>query len=181
MKNAEEELFICSPYMSSKYAKILRDKSKQGIDVRIVTSSEESDYHQEALNILFEREGKPTKYRNIALFLALLATASIALGFLWIYTVIAAIPLGLGVYESWEKHRKNIEEWEKEKETWGTLSIKQDDNVHAKFYSADGKKAVIGSPNLTFSGLTKNTEFAAEIQNEKAKEITEYFKKELEY
>lgn len=167
--------------MSSKYAKILRDISKQGIDVRIVTSSEESDYHQEALNILFEREERPTKYRNIALLLASLAAVSVALGFLWIYPLIAAIPLGLGAYKSWREYRENIGEWEKERETWGTLSIKQDDNVHAKLYSADKNRAVIGSPNRTFSGLNKNTEFAGVLRNGEAEKITQYFEKKLGY
>ena len=47
--------------------------------------------------------------------------------------------------------------------------------IHAKMYIVDGEYAVVGSPNLTQSGLWQNVEYVLIFEGEEAKQIEDDF------
>ena len=58
---------------------------------------------------------------------------------------------------------------------WASFSYKL---THSKFIIVDGKRALVGSINLSESALTANREAAVEIESEKVKELVAIFEED---
>ncbi len=102
LRDSRKSIVVSSPFISPRYARMLVDKSKQGVKVRVLTwipepGEEGYDYHVESLRIL----------------------------------------------------RENLND---------NLEVRVADQLHAKIYVVDGKIAIIGSANLTESGMYGNVE-----------------------
>ncbi len=141
------ELRIISPYISPYYMKMLLRISRRK-SVYIITSPSTYDSLSGQFGIKAHRLGPKPLHGGIliliSIFLALLSQyllSLIALDFFGIWVIAYIISLFLS-----KKSRKNLHM----KKTSGEF-------VHEKIYISDDE-AIVGSANLTFSGMHKNIE-----------------------
>ncbi|MCE4602028.1 MAG: phospholipase D-like domain-containing protein [Desulfurococcales archaeon] len=103
LQGARERLWVSSPYVGPEYARLLVEKYREGVDVRLITS--DSSVNRRAFQVLFT--GSRTRLRIIPALLALLGLWSPLL-VVWIYEymnlgdppgllVLAAFIIALGV------------------------------------------------------------------------------------
>ena len=137
--DARQSLYICSPWISLKYAQLLTKRAEEGIEVRIITSNDRInedtiDHFEEFIN----------KYK----------------------------PTILGTLFSFVVRKK---EEEKFKPNFFVL-IPEEEFFHGKVYIADEKRAIVGSANLTESGLFNNIEYVIIMEGMVVREVVRLFK-----
>ncbi|KXA95258.1 hypothetical protein AKJ65_02150 [candidate division MSBL1 archaeon SCGC-AAA259E19] len=60
LERAEEKITVYSPFISPKYAELLLEKSKDGVDVDVFTANTNANYHQKSLRILLRSSSQIT-------------------------------------------------------------------------------------------------------------------------
>lgn len=136
---------IVSPYIGLSYAKMLAKHARK-YNVRLVTSR--SRTNTEALAYLNGVMNPYRRWLKAALFFGLLSAAALALGFteaLALLVAIAAAMACVGILLRGKGPRRF------------KVRLCRDTFVHEKLYIADGM-AIVGSANLTYSGLHRNVE-----------------------
>lgn len=162
---AKKKLWVISPWVSPKYADILIDKSKKGVDVKLLTSNDFSNSsHKKSLAkmIDFQRElkKKPAYLSGILAFL-FLALSFINIYFLAFNLVPIFVFFRYGLV-SVARPKVNIILFDKKKQL-----------THSKIYILDNISAT-GSVNLTNQGMWRNIETITVIKD---KEITNEIEK----
>ncbi len=194
LAKAKKRVWVVSPWISEKYARALNKLASRKVDVKVVTSDDYNNWsHRRALDILFhEQEFVKTEVEEtnngILAILGLLFFLA-GLGSVFTNVGVAAILLGIGtllaiIYFGTSSTRERE-----------ILSVKPyplvelyifnwgggDEQLHSKIYIIDDV-AIIGSANLTESGLFRNIEFVAVIRNpELIKEIEDLFEEIVEH
>lgn len=168
LERAEGKVTVYSPFISPKYAKLLLEKSKEGVDVNLFTANANTNYHQKSLRILRSGPEPPKALRNAGLLLIFLGIA----GSLITYSLeLLAPPLYLLLFVGGvtgggyllKKHSSWASEWSK---THGNINIEIVQDLHAKLYSRDdGEEIIFGSANFTNSGMRRNLEVVGECRN----------------
>lgn len=167
--SARRQLFVCSPFISPQYARLLVQKVRSGVDVYVLTSlASENKTHQEALAVL-TGHSPPMLHRCFIL---------LAFGFLfllfsilhssWIFMYLGAMFLAFGLVYGLRRlhdrrHRSGLQ-----------LRISRA-FVHAKIYGADDAIAATGSANLTFGGLNRNLEHLEIFEGSEASPVIDSF------
>jgi len=171
LQAATRSLDIVSPYLSPEYAQLLRSKASAGVRVRLITSDSTNRYHREALYSL--RQSNQEYALNLGfwwyLVLALtIGSAGLMLGqsawLKYVASITCLVIIAIGL-------RKHLTR----RQTGSIplyLKMMPGQFVHVKLYVIDAVKAIVGSANLTYSGMNKNIERieekteSAEIQQE---------------
>ncbi|MGC8983371.1 MAG: phospholipase D-like domain-containing protein [Desulfurococcaceae archaeon] len=156
---ARRRVYVSSPWLSEEFAELLLRKSREGVEVRLVTTLDRPPYHARALARLLVAERvvlRPGRPILLGLGLALLvagaplALASPALA------LIAVVGLAL-VLRSLPRRGVRVST------PLGSGLVVTKAPVHAKLIVADGLVGV-GSVNLTRAGVYGNVECFAWIE-----------------
>ena len=156
---AKKRIYVSSPWLSEEFAELLLRKSREGVEVRLVTTLDKPPYHVRALARLLVAErvvlrpGRPILVGlGLVLFVAgaLLALVSPAL----VLTALVGLML---VLRGLSAHAVRIFS------PLGSGLVVTKAPVHAKLIVADGLVG-IGSVNLTRAGVYGNVECLAWIE-----------------
>jgi phosphatidylserine/phosphatidylglycerophosphate/cardiolipin synthase-like enzyme len=148
LSESRESLDIVSPYLSAEYTRFLARKAESGVMVRLMTSSHVGRYHQQALRVL--APGSTLRFYWPPFVAGLLGLVVLSvLG----YSLVGVLVLGGSVLAAILAKRQPAR-------SIHTLQVKIQPRefVHVKLYIVDGRIAVAGSANLTFSGMNHNVE-----------------------
>jgi phosphatidylserine/phosphatidylglycerophosphate/cardiolipin synthase-like enzyme len=138
LSESRESLDIVSPYLSAEYTRFLARKAESGVMVRLMTSSHVGRYHQQALRVL--APGSTLRFYWPPFVAGLLGLVVLSvLG----YSLVGVLVLGGSVLAAILAKRQ---------------PARSIHFVHVKLYIVDGRIAVAGSANLTFSGMNHNVE-----------------------
>lgn len=157
------ELDIVTPYISLVYARMLCRHARR-FRVRLVTSR--ARQNAEALRYLGRGMGPWLKWLKASLFVALLAAASLLLGFMDLLAPLGAIAAALGL-AAVAMHGR----------TGGNLAVRlsRETFIHEKLYLRSDI-AITGSANLTYSGLRRNLEhIEVTVDRERIGELERHF------
>jgi phosphatidylserine/phosphatidylglycerophosphate/cardiolipin synthase-like enzyme len=153
LSQAKQKIWVCSPWISEKYADYLLKKKQEGLDIRLITTNDYS-INSNALKKLIV----PKKVENLKLekILKYLSYPMFLFGFILLVLrqfVLSILFFIVGVFSFFFKKR------EIEYEALIDILIldKNKRLTHSKIYIIDDK-VVIGSPNFTESGLNINFE-----------------------
>lgn len=175
--NAKKRIWIVSPWISEKYAKLLLKKHEEGLDVKLITTtSYNNQSHVRGVNYLIKQknvidapalaEFRRTKTALIygsMLFALVGILASNA--FLFVIGIISII-----FSESYNKNFGHYEYYSPfELKVCKTIYSDNTSNdfIHAKIYLID-RNGALGSVNMTNAGLWKNIESFIRIKNKDA-------------
>ncbi len=169
----KNRMWIITPWISKEYARLLLKKKEDGVDVKLITTDENSN--KDSLLYLIEKRVEPS-YSNIPPCIKPLSVLMILSSIvfiksesgLWFILMIGGFILAYLAFSTKTVYVPKIPL---------TIIAKQgyDDFTHSKIYILD-KKAVVGSANLTKKGLWHNWESIAIIKNENiVKEIARVF------
>jgi len=194
LAKAKKRLWIVSPWISEKYARALNKLADKNVKVRVVTSDDTNNSaHRKALEELIgekelvQEEEEEYKF-GLLLWGGLLfgLLGFVVLPFDTLSGLFYMVLGGLGVLfyfiTSGKRKIKNIAHEPDPKVelhifNWGG----GDEQLHSKMYIVDDV-AIVGSANLTESGLFRNIEFVAVIRDpELIKEIEELFEEIVEH
>jgi len=171
LQSAKRKLFVCSPFISPEYARLLVSRARGGVAVYVLTSqAPENKIHQESLSILAGRSINQSASRRSFLLagLGLLFLLLSLLNSSWVLVYVGAMFLALWFVYSRLPVRHAPQ----------GLQLKISSSfIHAKIYAADDRVAVTGSPNLTFSGLNKNVEHVDVFEGREAVPVIESFRR----
>ncbi|KXB00722.1 hypothetical protein AKJ40_00750 [candidate division MSBL1 archaeon SCGC-AAA259M10] len=168
LDRAEGKVTVYSPFISPKYAKLLLEKSENGVDVSLFTANADTNYHQKSLRILRNGPELPKTLRNAGLLLVSLGTVSALIVY---FLELLALPFSLlllvggslGGGYLLKKHFERASEWS---ESHGDINIKIVQGLHAKLYSRDsGEEIIFGSANFTNNGMRRNLEVVGGCRN----------------
>jgi phosphatidylserine/phosphatidylglycerophosphate/cardiolipin synthase-like enzyme len=148
LTESRASLDIVSPYLSAEYARFLIRKAESGVMVRLITSSSTGRYHQLALKVL--APGPTLRFYWLPFVVGLLG---LVVMFLLGYPLAAVLVFGVCVVAAIFARRQPARGIH-------TLQVKMQPRefVHVKLYIIDGRIAVAGSANFTFSGMNHNVE-----------------------
>lgn len=164
---AERELTVYSPFISPVYAEKLVGVAERGVDVSVYTApGNGNDFQDESLQILHgnsglsptgvlpNREGVGVLLLSTAVLLAMVAcSVCVPLAVLSLLSLGGAVYFLRGEGDSNEKSGPV-----------GGLSLHLISSLHAKVYSRDGgEEVIVGSANLTVSGMAHNLEVISEV------------------
>jgi len=148
LTESKESLDIVSPYLSAQYAQLLVRKAESGVMVRLMTSSWTGRYHQQALGVLAPRSTVRFYWPPFVAGILGLVILSV-LGY-FLAGVIVLVGCVLAAILAKRQPARSIHTLQ--------VKIQPREFVHVKLYIVDGRMAVTGSANLTFSGMNSNVE-----------------------
>ena len=161
--NSDRELMIVSPYISNHYTKMLLKVCGRK-RVRIITSEISLGYRGSMLKSL--NNSGLGGYIKAVLYFAVLDAIIIYLRFYYlisIATLLLLIVIMLAMHRR-GKINKNIK-----------IKTTGKEFVHEKLYVSDSM-AIVGSANLTYSGMHKNIEHIEVIKDRAAiRDLTDHF------
>ncbi len=194
LAKAKKRVWVVSPWISEKYARALNKLADRKIKVRVVTSDDiGNSAHRTALEELIGEievtETEEQEYRHDWLLALGGLTAFVGL-MIVSFDITLALSLmslgGLGVFFYFVlTGKRTVEYTTYEPDPKVELHIFNwgggEEQLHSKIYIIDNV-AVVGSANLTESGLFRNIEFVAVIRDpDMVKEIEEVFKEIVEH
>jgi phosphatidylserine/phosphatidylglycerophosphate/cardiolipin synthase-like enzyme len=144
------ELLVVSPYIDNYYARALLRASRRR-RVRIVTSPDAIAHRDSFLRSI--RMQRMKGYAEATVYFVLLSAIALYLRFYCIAAPVVALALAAFALMLRSRHSTAIQ-----------LKVIRDRFVHEKLYISNGT-AVIGSANLTYSGMHKNIEHVEMIRN----------------
>lgn len=172
--SAKKRLWIVSPWLSPKYAEFLVKKSKEGVDIKLITTNDyENEQHKESLKILIEkREENVIKNARVLLGVSIIFLIIGLSGLIGTPYGILFIAGGMVLlFLSFWKKRVFIPKIPL------TVIDKFADFTHSKIYLIDDKIGAVGSANFTDSGFWRNVETIVLIKGEKlVKKLEEVYK-----
>jgi phosphatidylserine/phosphatidylglycerophosphate/cardiolipin synthase-like enzyme len=159
IRTATKSLDIVSPYLSPVYARLLLDKARQGIIVRLVTSDSNGQGHREALRMLGQKSvyslsPRAWRYVILALLFGLVGAFTASYVGLALFVIAVVAIVAILAKNVTRRQTNSIPLFVK------VLSIHQ--LVHVKLYVVDQQIALVGSANLTYSGMNRNIELIEE-------------------
>ena len=178
LRKAKRRIWVASPFISEKYAKLLIRKANEGVDVRVITTSKSA-------KLLRSKKFKAIKV--FTLLTSLLSSAEpfllplplaltlylfrlegilvVSLGILISFLFKSHLPLVtfLSLYVLMKRERLKV-------------AVTPKTFVHSKLYIIDDV-AISGSANLTVSGLWRNYETVTVFEGKEAKELISLFKR----
>ena len=194
LAKARSRVWVVSPWISEKYARALNKLASKGVKVRVTTSDDTANAaHRKAVKELVREkevlQEKEVNYSNDWLFfvglffifisgiiLPFSTSASFSFALLGVCGVVASILVS-------RKRKITTTSYEPDPNVelhifnWGG----GDEQLHSKMYIVDDV-VIVGSANLTESGLFRNIEFVAVIKDpELIKEIEELYEEIVEH
>lgn len=171
---ARENLLIVSPWLSSSTVKMALERQENGVKTRIVTTADANDSksHFRALGDLIEKKqrtkrGARPKLQTVglgAIGLGALGLLTLSLtGYLSVMLLVVMIASVIAGGALYSIGREALEDYWAPKVS-GLVILNSNPLLHAKVYAIDGVLAV-GSPNFTWTGLNKNIEALAFIED----------------
>jgi len=191
IRSAKRKIWVVSPWISSEVAQLLIQKHTEGVDTKLITTLNMTPSHIQALSQLLERKKELVRPQHRGLLIAgyiivlfgLLASIILlvapeitpivyALPTLLIVVIVGLVLLALGMGVKRSYLTPIIGE--------GNLVIHRDEqSLHAKLLICDDI-AVIGSANMTWSGLHRNIEIIVVIRNPQlVRRLEDFFEKLL--
>ncbi|HUY70443.1 MAG TPA: phospholipase D-like domain-containing protein [Candidatus Baltobacteraceae bacterium] len=160
------KLLVVSPYIGNSYAKMLISEARRK-KVYVVTSQSSLEYDNSVLKGIPEigamkRYLKPMAYFSVITAFAIYFNLSY-----FVYPLVAIVLVFVALtYLTYRKTQSNF-----------MLKVSREKFVHEKLYINDSE-AIVGSANLTFSGMHKNVEHIQMIRDMKKRDALEdHFKK----
>jgi len=186
LKNAKGSIRVMSPYLGAALVDVLLAKAAEGLDVRLITSSEFEDRGEASAKrlIIQKRRGRPAAraLRALGSFACLIAffgsLAASGLGYLrgpeelrmaWM-----AAPAALVVFLLLRAMRVYSYSYEPRIPMACVVSPNTHGRgpgrflVHAKMYVVDGEVAYLGSVNFTRAGFASNYESRVTVRDPEA-------------
>ena len=148
LTESKESLDIVSPYLSAQYAQLLVRKAESGVMVRFMTSSHTGRYHQQALRALAPGSTLRFYWPPFAAGIVGLVILSV-IGYFPVGVLVLAGCV-LAAILAKRQPARSIHALQ--------VKIQPREFVHVKLYIIDGRTAIAGSANLTFSGMNSNVE-----------------------
>jgi phosphatidylserine/phosphatidylglycerophosphate/cardiolipin synthase-like enzyme len=174
LEKAEYSIDVCSPWISTDYARLLRSKASQGVKVRLITSE-----NQEALQVFEHRRAergsdsnksweswgwKPGMSLEDYLFqtpsgIAMIGTVAFVVlllairGRSWLIALISGVFLLAAIYRFREGEYHPGVSSDVERPLPMTLMTVPSGKFHAKMYIVDQSVAYVGSANLTRASM----------------------------
>lgn len=166
LNSAQNRVWVVSPWLSEKYALLLARKGAAGLDVRLITTNDNTNHgHIRALQALStKRTGYLVSLSLIGFGLGVLFRGAIGL----LFVLGSVILLSIHLFSKPAKAKVQL-----------TIKDRNIDFVHSKIYVIDSK-AMISSANLTYSGLKKNYETLVIFEKESVVESIAETYEELE-
>ena len=170
LEDAKDEIIVVSPWISEGYAKMLKQRKDEGLNVEVYTSDQmETGNHRDALKYLTSEKGGNSTSR-----IGLLSILGILLGLIGgnigfflsrPLLVIASLVVGVVSMVSLIVSRKSGVKWSPAVDHLEVYSSR----LHSKIYIAD-EDVIISSANFTYTGLNKNFETAIKFQDKEIRE-----------
>ncbi|MDE1810823.1 MAG: hypothetical protein KGH66_02170 [Candidatus Micrarchaeota archaeon] len=167
IKSSSKKLIVVSPYIGNTYAKLLIEEARRK-KVYVVTSQSSLEYDNSVLKGIPEigaigRYLKPLAYFSIVTAFVFLLNFSTYL----LYPLLGIILIFVALsYFTYRKTKANF-----------MLKVSRDKFVHEKLYITDNE-AIVGSANLTFSGMHRNVEHIQIVRDaKKREELEEHFER----
>ncbi len=148
LRERGSRLIVVSPYIGADYARlIVREAGKKSVYV-LTSEASRSASQEEALRILRGAERLSRRYVAIMAYLSLLLAASLVIHSYYLALLVASVMMAFSVVllSTSRSHGRYLH-----------LKIAGPNFVHEKLYISD-TKAIVGSANLTYSGLHRNVE-----------------------
>ncbi|HUY70047.1 MAG TPA: phospholipase D-like domain-containing protein [Candidatus Baltobacteraceae bacterium] len=160
------KLLVVSPYIGNSYAKLLISEARRK-KVYVVTSQSSLEYENSVLKGIPEIGAMKRYLKPMAYFSVITAFAVYFNLSYFVYPLIAIVLVFVALtYLTYRKTRSNF-----------LLKVSREKFVHEKLYIND-REAIVGSANLTFSGMHKNVEHIQMIRDMKKRDALEdHFKK----
>jgi phosphatidylserine/phosphatidylglycerophosphate/cardiolipin synthase-like enzyme len=170
LQEATRSIDVVSPYISPDYARLLVSKAKSGVRVRVMTSAS----NQEVLSV-FESASQRTVGASAweGLWSGLGTGEMVFVLFLGLFLVFALVSALQGNFADARLgavgfvlflviflvgRRTRSEQEEPERSVPLSVRAVEGKLVHAKLYIVDEEVALVGSANLTYSGMNRNIE-----------------------
>lgn len=191
IRSAKRRIWVVSPWISPEIAQLLIQRHMEGVDTKLITTLNVSPSHIQALYQLLERREElvkpPRRGLLIAGFIIILLgllTSIILSVSLEIMLIVYVLPtflvvmivglvllaLGMGVKRSYLASRIGEE---------NLVIFSDEQSLHAKLLICDDT-AVIGSANMTWSGLYRNIEIIIIIKTPQlVRRLENFFEKLL--
>lgn len=164
IRSGGKKLLVVSPYIGTGYAKLLVREARRK-KVYVVTSQSSLEYEGSILKGVPEVSAIKGYLKPLAYF-SIITAFAVYLNFSYLLLPLALIVLALVAMSvfTFRRARSNFQ-----------LKVSRDKFVHEKLYITDNE-AIIGSANLTFSGMHKNIEHIQIIRDpKKREELEEHF------
>jgi len=160
------KLLVVSPYIGNSYAKLLISEARRK-KVYVVTSQSSLEYENSVLKGIPEIGAMKRYLKPMAYFSVITAFAVYFRLNYFVYPLVAIVLVFVALtYLTYRKTQSNF-----------LLKVSREKFVHEKLYIND-KEAIVGSANLTFSGMHKNVEHIQMIRDGKKRDALEdHFKK----
>lgn len=179
LQKAKKRLYIISPWISPTYTKLALEKKKKGLDVKVATTNNYVGKQKEAIAELLSERQKLVKEKNpgqkhIATILLILGVISFFMAIVSLFFILIGIILIIIAIVNYVRSREIVERYYTQvlgKDNFRIYSYAVTHSLHAKVYIADDM-IIIGSANLTWTGMNQSVESISIMKNEKiAKQV----------
>ncbi len=148
LRERGSRLIVVSPYISPDYARIIvREAGKRSVYV-LTSEASRGASQGEAIRILQSTRRLSRRYVAIMAYLSLLLATSLVIHSYYLALLVASVMMAFSVV---------LLSTSRSPGRYLHLKIAGPNFVHEKLYISD-TKAIVGSANLTYSGLHRNVE-----------------------